>query len=159
MLASFVLLVAGVSFAQEEAETKMWVGGSFSVNNTSVTTDIAFNPEFGIFLNDSWAVGGKLNVGHDTNSGTTSSALVPYARYSILKLGKVTLFGQGELYIGLSNNNITELRVLPVLTYPVYKNFGLTATLPSVLRVGDGYFGFDVNSNLDPGRIGLTYKF
>lgn len=161
-LSAFMLLIASVSFAQEN-DQKMWVGGSLSLENSGSYSYVGFFPEFGMFLNDSWAVGGRLGISNSSYSNTTSMTLAPYARYKMFNLGKLSFYGQAEFIVGLSNADIYLLRVLPVVTYPVYKNLGLTATLPKVLSVGENggtsEFELDVNSDFAPVRIGITYKF
>ncbi len=174
ILLSFILLVASYAFSQDE---KMWVGGSFSfgtlINDAGATTVIATNvnfaPEFGIFVLEDLAVGGKFGItSNSTSAGNTSTSnqnvtLTPYVRYSLMKLGGFRIFGQGELPIGLTGNVTVGLNVMPVVVHSLYKNFSLSATLPSVFSFNTGNdtvaLGLNLNTNFTPARIGITYKF
>ena len=151
-----------------------YVGGSLSVNawsgqqNSSVgdksETTFAILPEVGYNLNDEWAVG--TVIGYVSNkwtgvNGISESAFTfnPYARYTYLKAGKVSLFVDGgvdfttaskadwnELAIGLKpglavslTDNISFVSHLGFIGYDVYNPDGDDNNISK--------FGLDLSGN------------
>ena len=136
---------------------QVYVGGSLGINawssqkNAGDRSETTFTilPEVGYNLNDEWAVGTVIGYVSDKwvgVNGISESAFTfnPYARYTYLKAGKVSLFVDGgvdfttaskadwnELAIGLKpglavslSDNISFVSHLGFIGYDVYNPDG-----------------------------------
>lgn len=136
---------------------QVYVGGSLGINawssqkNAGDRSETTFTilPEVGYNLNDEWAVGTVIGYVSDKWTGVngiSESAFTfnPYARYTYLKAGKVSLFVDGgvdfttaskadwnELAIGLKpglavslSDNISFVSHLGFIGYDVYNPDG-----------------------------------
>ncbi len=99
-------------FAAVSMQAQVYVGGSFALEAWSgqksskigdkSETVFKLMPEIGYNLNDEWAIGTVIGYESDKVNGvqnTSESAfsIAPYARYTYLKSGKVSLFVDGGL--------------------------------------------------------------
>lgn len=151
---------------------QVYVGGSLGINawssqkNAGDRSETTFSilPEVGYNLNDEWAVGTVIGYVSDKWTGVngiSESAFTfnPYARYTYLKAGKVSLFVDGgvdfttaskadwnELAIGLKpglavslSDNISFVSHLGFIGYDVYN--------PDGDDNNTSKFGLDLNGN------------
>lgn len=146
-----------VAFVAMSVNAQVYVGGSLGINawssqkNAGDRSETTFTilPEVGYNLNDEWAVGTVIGYVSDKwvgVNGISESAFTfnPYARYTYLKAGKVSLFVDGgvdfttaskadwnELAIGLKpglavslSDNISFVSHLGFIGYDVYNPDG-----------------------------------
>lgn len=146
-----------VAFVAMSVNAQVYVGGSLGINawssqkNAGDRSETTFSilPEVGYNLNDEWAVGTVIGYVSDKWTGVngiSESAFTfnPYARYTYLKAGKVSLFVDGgvdfttaskadwnELAIGLKpglavslSDNISFVSHLGFIGYDVYNPDG-----------------------------------
>ena len=146
-----------VAFVAMSVNAQVYVGGSLGIDawssqkNAGDRSETTFSilPEVGYNLNDEWAVGTVIGYVSDKWTGVngiSESAFTfnPYARYTYLKAGKVSLFVDGgvdfttaskadwnELAIGLKpglavslSDNISFVSHLGFIGYDVYNPDG-----------------------------------
>lgn len=161
-----------VAFVAMSVNAQVYVGGSLGINawssqkNAGDRSETTFSilPEVGYNLNDEWAVGTVIGYVSDKWTGVngiSESAFTfnPYARYTYLKAGKVSLFVDGgvdfttaskadwnELAIGLKpglavslSDNISFVSHLGFIGYDVYN--------PDGDDNNTSKFGLDLNGN------------
>jgi len=161
-----------VAFVAMSVNAQVYVGGSLGINawssqkNAGDRSETTFTilPEVGYNLNDEWAVGTVIGYVSDKWAGVngiSESAFTfnPYARYTYLKAGKVSLFVDGgvdfttaskadwnELAIGLKpglavslSDNISFVSHLGFIGYDVYN--------PDGDDNNTSKFGLDLNGN------------
>lgn len=103
-----IMMTLAAAFVAVSMSAQVYVGGSVSVDGWSSQenagdrseTTFKFMPEIGYNLNEDWAIGtviGYENNKWDGVEGVSESAFVvaPYARYTYLKSGKLSLFVDG----------------------------------------------------------------
>lgn len=182
----FILIVS----ASAQEGTK-WIGGTINISsnttNDRTTSRTTIMPEFGYNLDNKWAIGGRLGFStlKDEEVGgtnkTTTTSIIPFARYNFGNLGSFQIFGQGELPLNFyggefsngtskDNSNSFGLSVRPGLSYSFNNNWGFNMLMPSVfaftsdsndsssfkLGINDSY---SVQSYLLDTAIGFVYKF
>lgn len=161
-----------VAFVAMSVNAQVYVGGSLGINawssqkNAGDRSETTFSilPEVGYNLNDEWAVGTVIGYVSDKWTGVngiSESAFTfnPYARYTYLKAGKVSLFVDGgvdfttaskadwnELAIGLKpgvavslSDNISFVSHLGFIGYDVYNPDGDDNNISK--------FGLDLSGN------------
>jgi len=144
---------------------QVYVGGSLGINawssqkNAGDRSETTFTilPEVGYNLNDEWAVGTVIGYVSDKWTGVngiSESAFTfnPYARYTYLKAGKVSLFVDGGVdFTTASKADWNELAIglKPGLAVSLSDNISFVSHL--------GFIGYDV---LNPdGDDNNTSKF
>lgn len=144
---------------------QVYVGGSLGINawssqkNAGDRSETTFTilPEVGYNLNDEWAVGTVIGYVSDKwvgVNGISESAFTfnPYARYTYLKAGKVSLFVDGGVdFTTASKADWNELAIglKPGLAVSLSDNISFVSHL--------GFIGYDV---LNPdGDDNNTSKF
>jgi len=106
-----ILSLIAVAFVAMSVNAQVYVGGSVSVNAWSSQklagdrseTTFKILPEVGYNLNDEWAIGAVIGYQSDKWEGVegieckseNAFTFNPYARYTFLKSGKVSLFVDG----------------------------------------------------------------
>lgn len=154
-----------VAFVAMSVNAQVYVGGSLGIDawssqknagDRSETTFIIL-PEVGYNLNDEWAVGTVIGYVSDKwnhINGISESAFTfnPYARYTYLKAGKVSLFVDGGVeFTTASKADWNELAIglKPGLAVSLSDNISFVSHL--------GFIGYDV---LNPdGDDNNTSKF
>ena len=151
-------LVASLFFCTGKASAQDYIGGSFSVqgsvvssNGTTNTTALNIAPDLGWFIGDKWAVGirpwighGKSTSGTETESTTFSLGIKPYARYQLLAHNRFGLWAEADPQLSFTQNRsntkngllLSKTRsttwgvvVLPVLTYQLNRRIALETQL------------------------------
>ncbi len=187
-----ILLVA-LSVMAVGQGTKMWVGGSLQFSNTNDDGDKASGfslvPQFGYVVNSNFSVGGAIGFstsstkveGADNKDVNNTFSIMPFVRYSAIKLEKFTIFAQAELPLNFHSGkfsngtskdgyNSVGINILPGLSYALNEKWGATLIMPSIFsfvtysndytnvgfRANSGYTiqGYLLNSS-----IGFIYKF
>lgn len=171
------------------AQTKMWVGGTISVNSSdegsTESSSTTFMPQFGMHLNSKWSVGGSLGFSSSSSDDgiieykNNTTSIVPFARYWFSEAGNARFFGQAELPIrfhggeidgnDLDGYNSVGLVARPGLGFSLSEKWGLTMLMPPVFSFvnNDGntnfYFGINDGYNIQDyildTSIGIIYKF
>lgn len=118
-LVAFVVLTCSAMIANAQ----VWVGGSLGFDyskseDVTYKRVLSFAPTVGFALNDRWDVGVELGYGRAKSKTEKSSATVmgsnlnklvmtsnsfevePFVRYSMVKMGIVTLFLDGSVFYG-----------------------------------------------------------
>ncbi len=176
LMGAVALFFSGMATAQEDS--KMWAAASLSFSSSSYGSGVStnslfgFSPEFGYNLNSEWAVGGrrdfafassKFDPGFGASSDkstSTSTTFAPFARYSFIKSGDFSIFGQGEIPISFGDApNTVGLRALPGVSYSLNNNFSIQALLPSILAFESGDNVTTFNFLSGGSAIGLVLKF
>jgi hypothetical protein len=171
-----------VAFVAMSVNAQVYVGGSLGIDawssqkNAGDRSETTFTilPEVGYNLNDEWAVGTVIGYVSDKwvgVNGISESAFTfnPYARYTYLKAGKVSLFVDGGVdFTTASKADWTELEVgfKPGLAVSLTDNLSFVSHI--------GFIGYDLLNpdgddnntskfglNLDATNItfGLYYNF
>lgn len=160
-----------VAFVAMSVNAQVYVGGSLGIDawssqkNAGDRSETTFSilPEVGYNLNDEWAVGTVIGYVSDKwnriNGSESAFTFNPYARYTYLKAGKVSLFVDGgvdfttaskadwnELAIGLKpglavslSDNISFVSHLGFIGYDVYNPDGDDNNISK--------FGLDLSGN------------
>lgn len=176
LLSTVAFLFTGLVSAQDD--TQMWAAASLSFSSSSYGSGVStsshfgFSPEFGYNINSEWAVGGRLDFAFGSSkfdpgfgvssdkSTTTSTTFAPFARYSFIKSGDFSIFGQGEIPISFGDApNTVGLRALPGVSYSLKNNFSIQALLPSILAFESGDNVTTFNFLSGGSSIGLVLKF
>jgi len=187
-LSAFFVMLSVMAVAQD---SKMWVGGSVIFTNVNddggKETGFTIMPEFGYAINQNFTVGGALgysteiiNIDGDKDTDNVLS-IVPFARYSVINLDKISIFAQGELplrfYSGKNfdgsskdSQNSIEIALRPGLIYSFNEHWGFNMLMPSVfsfLTHSDNLSivnfginsGYTIQTYLLSTSIGFIYKF
>ena len=141
-----------VAFVAMSVNAQVYVGGSLGINawssqkNAGDRSETTFTilPEVGYNLNDEWAVGTVIGYVSDKwvgVNGISESAFTfnPYARYTYLKAGKVSLFVDGGVdFTTASKADWNELAIglKPGLAVSLSDNISFVSHL--------GFIGYDV---------------
>lgn len=152
----FAFLISACSFV---AKSQFYVGGSFSILDTSAGTQVIIAPDFGYQLNEKWAIAGELGYYH--LDGYNALSISPYARYTILEKGIISLFADGGVELFVSDSDTSwGIGITPGLAVKATNHLSFYAKY--------GYLGysdtplFDVkgislqSNNL---RVGFYYTF
>lgn len=182
-------MIAAFAAISMNAQSQMYVGGSLgyqstAYDGTSTGSSLSFVPEFGVQLDEKWGVGVELGYTTSTTKGTpdlTSSkfSFAPYARFTALNFGPVSVFADGQFTYYTGNNeaavagaavdnkyNGWGIAIKPGIAYNVTDNFAFVAKFGDVL----GYSsqkpdGGKASTTLNVLRLnntinfGLFYKF
>lgn len=176
LLGAVALFFSGMASAQDDS--KMWAAASISFSSASYGSGVStssifgFAPEFGYNLNSEWAVGGRLGFDFGSSkydpgfgfgsdkSNTTATTFAPFARYTFIRSGNFSIFGQGEIPIVFGDApNTVGIRALPGVSYSLNENFSIQALLPSVLALETGDDVTTFNFLSGGSTIGLVLKF
>lgn len=172
----------GITFAHGN----MFIEGSIQITTGGDEDFYAFNPKFGYFLNDKFAVGAQLNFSSDkfesTNTKTNVFGIGGFARYYVLELDKKRFKAYGEAGLGYGRNKVENnagsndtnsltANINVGLNYFLTRNIAVTFTLANILSYnsvspenGPSSNTFQLNVNLfenifDQPKFGLLYKF
>lgn len=171
----------GITFSQGD----MFIEGSIKISTGGATDFYAFNPKFGYFLNDKFAVGGQVSFSSNKEEAadikTNVFGIGAFGRYYFLELGQKRFKAYAEAGLGYgrnqeeiagvkNNDNSVTADINIGLNYFITKNLAATFTLANVLSYNsiDPATGskdtFNVNINLfenifDTPQFGLLYKF
>ena len=178
-------IVASLMSLSVIASAQVYVGGSIAASynksgSDSKTWSFNLNPEVGYFLNDNWAIGGRIAFGRAQTStlgtvkGTSTTFTInPYAAYSPFQYGDFALWAEFGLRfapkVGGASYASYGAYAVPVLTYNLGDHFVLKTNLNfaalSVSGTSDGGFAFAGSANCNRGlsvgdlTIGFVYKF
>ncbi|UWY29069.1 porin family protein [Flavobacterium sp. TR2] len=165
----------------------MFIEGSIQITTGGDRDYYAFNPKFGYFLNDKFAVGGQLSYSSNkveaTDEKTNIFGIGGFARYYVLELDKKRFKAYGEVGLGYGrnkyespitgtdNSNSLTANINVGLNYFVTKNIAVTFTLANLLSYnsvspenGPSSDTFQLNINLfenifDQPKFGLLFRF
>lgn len=186
------LLTFGIGIAQEKNKDHkgfrggdMFVSGSVGFNSIKHSDDskekkFNFNPRYGYFLNDFFAVGGRLgfvyadknNRDHTKIKEDYTYSFDVFGRYYLLPGSKFSVFGELDLGFGWTRNmehhwtNGVNATISPGLSYFLGEHFALEAifgilSYNTVSHGGKSGSTHDFEVGLDMGNInfGIIYKF
>lgn len=168
------LIVAAVSMA---ASAQVYVGGEvgFWRNADANTTNFTLNPQVGYTVSDKWDLGIGIDLEHNYNRGVKANAFSvdPYARWSFVKFGPVSLFldmgfgvGTYKVKDGGDAQVAWQIGVEPGVRVALAKNIDFVAHAgflgyreadTSFARYGGDGFGFRLNGN--DLSFGINYRF
>lgn len=120
-----IFSVIAAAFVAVSMSAQVYVGGSIGINawssqeNAGDRSETTFKllPEIGYNINDEWAVGAVIGYESDKWAGIegyseTAFTFNPYARYTFLKAGKVSLFVDGGVdFTTASDADFTALGI------------------------------------------------
>lgn len=172
----------GITFSNGD----MFIEGALQISTGGDRDYYAFNPKFGYFLNDKFAVGGQLSFSSDkyesTDTKTNIFGIGAFARYYLLELDKKRFKAYGEVGLGYGRNKVEDelgsddtnsltANINVGLNYFVTKNIAVTFTLANILSYnsvspedGPSSNTFQLNINLfenifNQPKFGLLYRF
>lgn len=178
-----MLLTLLVAVSALVANAQTYVGGEVGLwrNNNAHSTDFVIQPEVGCQLSDRWSIGMNVGFAHSSKDDNKVNGFIiaPYARYTYLKLGAVSLFLDGGFgfntyrWKGYDEScNAWQVGVTPGISVRIAKNFNFIAHVgflgyrdsdvlldngESLSAFGEDGFGFCLSSN--DLRFGLYYDF
>lgn len=187
---SAVFAFALVATASSQEGTK-WIGGTVNISSETqgdyTSSSTTLMPEFGYNLDNNWAIGARLGfstTSEDEAGGTdksTTTSVIPFARYNFSNFGNFRVFGQGELPLNFyggenpdgsskGDSNSIGLRVRPGISYAFNESWGFNMLMPSVFSFTSGSNnsssfkfgvndGYTVQSYLLSTSVGFVYKF
>ena len=151
-------MAAALMAVAMNAQTNMYVGGSLgystsSYDGSTLNTKFSLIPEFGVQFNENMGVGVELgyssnkNEANDPTVTKSTFTFAPYFRYTAIKMGKLSFFGDGKFAYQTSKNeyksnsgNTTDdttnawgIYVQPGMAYSLNDNFSLVAKFGNVL--------------------------
>lgn len=172
----------GITFSHGD----MFIEGAIQISTGGDQDYYAFNPKFGYFLNDKFAVGGQISFSSDkdelTDTKTNIFGIGGFARYYLLELDKKRFKAYGEVGLGYGRNKVEDptgsddsnsltADINVGLNYFITKNIAVTFVLANVLSYnsvspenGPSSNTFELNINLfenifDQPKFGLLYRF
>lgn len=164
----------------------MFIEGAIQISTGGDEDYYAFNPKFGYFLNDKFAVGAQVsyasNKVESTDTKTSVFGIGAFARYYFLELDKKRFKAYGEAGLGYGknktegpliddNDNSITGNINVGLNYFITKNVAVTFVLANVLQYnsvspedGPNSNTFELNINLFENiftqpKFGLLYRF
>ncbi len=176
------LLTVCVALLGLTASAQVYVGGEVGLwrDYDANKTSFSLIPEIGYKVSDSWALGVSLGYVHDYNNNVKSNGFTinPYARYSFVEFGPVSLFLDGGF--GLSTykvkvgdgkssdaRNCWEIGIKPGVKVSLAKNIDFVAHVgflgyrdrddESIISYGNSGFGFQLSGN--DLNFGILYNF
>ena len=152
-------MAAALMAVTMNAQNNMYVGGSLgystrSYDGSTLDTQFSLIPEFGVQFNENMGVGVELGYSSDkdestANLTTTTSTFKfsPYFRYTAIKMGNLSFFGDGKFSYSTSktenktnNGNTTDqtvngwgLYVQPGMAYSLNDKFSLVAKFGNII--------------------------
>jgi len=130
-----IVSMAALAFTIGSLSAQVFLGGSFSINNTSnsatnsgTTTDegetfsFGLAPSVGYYMNEKLAIGASIsyNYANDTHYNNNSKtrdkvedkqsmfSITPFVRYHVLELGNLSVLGQAGLGLGFRSDKTTQ---------------------------------------------------
>ena len=166
-------IVAFVSIAARAQDFYLAGKASLWRNDDLDFTSFQSAPEFGVNLDENWAIGGELVYNHAKgNEGKVNSfAIAPYARYTYYNNGNLSLFFEGGF--GYSSSKIDgadkstdgwQIGIKPGVALSLNDNFSILAKV-GFIGYNDDYMyqkelnGFGVDLNGTNLSFGIVYKF
>ncbi len=162
----FLMTVAFVA-TSVIASAQVYVGGGVSFHSTDdgveSSTEFGIIPEVGYQLNEKWGVGLELGYLSQKDGDVTTVSIAPYARYTFVNWGKVSLFADGQFqFAQIDTEGSYKVNAWSIGVRPGLK-VALTDRLSAVTKVGwlgytsakgdyDGAeaatdFGFDIDGS------------
>lgn len=156
LLTLAIVALSAVGFAHAEDFTvnvntnNIYVGGSVGVwrNITDHSTQASIMPEIGYNVNDKVAIGTTLGWEHNHSADKVDYnmfEIAPYLRYNFVKAGKVSVFVDGSVEVGLGRTSYAGehsdlaatygIGLKPGIAVSLNKHFSLVAHL--------GFVGYD----------------
>ncbi|MCR5003282.1 MAG: hypothetical protein K5984_02840 [Bacteroidales bacterium] len=139
------------------ASAQWYAGGSATIKLTDDHQSVTLSPEGGFWLDDTWAVGGIIDIAANNDYGTF--VLKPYARYAFMQLGPVTAVAEAFVPIGVQDGDfLLGASVGPAILIPFTDKFSFTTRLGSLGFVaGPDTDNFHLTAG--PVSFGLYYSF
>ena len=147
----FLAFAAAAVVALGAAAQNMYIGGSVGFQQTKQaddkTTTIDSMPEIGYNLSDSWAIGTTAGVDYSKTGDRkfTLVAFTPYARYTFLRSGIVSVFCDGGVDLGFGKASVGGESSKTAVAYGIGIKPGLSLTVNDkfgfVAHVG--FFGYN----------------
>lgn len=150
-----IAAAAGITAAAEDVNVNIntdniYVGGSVGVwrNITGHSTQATIMPEIGYNVNETFSVGTTLGWEHNHSAQKVDYnmfEIAPYLRYNFAKLGKVSIFCDGSVEVGLGRTSYAGehsdlaatygIGLKPGVALNINKHFSLVAHV--------GFIGYD----------------
>ena len=149
------------------ANAQLYLGGSVHFGTNQTVNDkgddaalIQIAPEVGYWLSDKWAVGGVVSF--DNGMGRIDVEIMPYVRYSLLDMGPVSLFLDGQVGVAISSAGgntqfgFAGVGIAPGIAIPVGDHLSFVGHLGRI-----GYYRGSFEIDCSPATIGmgLYYAF
>lgn len=129
------------------ASAQLYVGGGLGYAKSDFNgvkqTEWSIRPEVGYTLNDNWAFGVALGY-TDVEDDHSSFSVEPYARWTFLRAGALSVFTDGAVEIARYKPEVGEsstgwgIAVKPGVAYAINENFSVVAHVGAL-----GYWDYD----------------
>ena len=163
-----LLLVLAIGLAAAfSANAQLYLGGRLHFGTNQTFNDkgeqaalIQIAPEVGYWISDKLAVGGVVSF--DNGMGVIDVEIAPYVRYSLLEMGPVSLFLDGQLGFAITSAGgntqfgFAGVGIAPGIAIPVGEHLSFVGHLGRI-----GYYGGSFEIDCSPANIwmGLYYAF
>lgn len=165
----FLLIAVMAVWGAVSAQAQVRLGGEFSVwyNSDAENTSYMFMPEIGYKLNDKWEVGTHIGFSGNSDQEGLDFKLAPFARYTFLRAGMFSMFGEGGFGVATRKHHNTAFNIglRPGIDVELSEHWSLEAHLgflgfvandDGIGEMGPSGFGFDFKSGTS---FGLIYQF
>ncbi|MEG1729136.1 MAG: outer membrane beta-barrel protein [Bacteroidaceae bacterium] len=159
------------------ASAQVYVSGEvgFWNNDDDDKTSVSIRPEVGYILSEDWAIGTTLGWDYLKIKENKVNAFIvaPYARYTCLKLGSVSLFLDGGFTFSTSkmkgaeeSGNAWEIGVKPGISIKLAEKFNFVSHIGFIGYcdkddnfAGSASKGFGLNLDATNVTFGILYNF
>lgn len=165
----FLLIAVMAVLGAVSAQAQVRLGGEVSVwyNNDAENTSYTFMPEIGYKLNNKWEVGTHIGFSGNSDQEGLNFKLAPFARYTFLRAGMFSMFGEGGFTVATAKHKDTAFNIglRPGIDVELSEHWSLEAHLgflgfaadkSGIISEQGSGFGFDFKSGTS---FGLIYQF
>lgn len=165
----FLLIAVMAVLGAVSAQAQVRLGGEVSVwyNSDAENTSYTFMPEIGYKLNNKWEVGTHIGFSGNSDQEGLNFKLAPFARYTFLRAGMFSMFGEGGFTVATQKHHDTAFNIglRPGIDVELSEHWSLEAHLgflgfaadkSGIISEQGSGFGFDFKSGTS---FGLIYQF
>lgn len=165
----FLLIAVMAVLGAVSAKAQVRLGGEVAVwyNSDSENTSYTIMPEIGYKLNNQWEVGTHIGFSGNSDQEGLNFKLAPFARYTFLRAGIFSMFGEGGFAVATAKHKDTAFNIglRPGIDVELSEHWSLEAHLGflgfaadknEILSERGSGFGFDFASGTS---FGLIYQF
>ncbi len=165
----FLLIAVMAVLGAVSAQAQVRLGGEVAVwyNSNSENTSYTIMPEIGYKLNNQWEVGTHIGFSGNSDQEGLNFKLAPFARYTFLRAGIFSMFGEGGFTVATAKHKDTAFKIglRPGVDVELSEHWSLEAHLgflgfaandDGIGGMASSGFGFDFASGTS---FGLIYQF
>lgn len=165
----FLLVAVLAVLGAVSAQAQVRLGGEIKVwyNNEAEETTYAILPEIGYKMNDKWEIGTEIGFTGSSDQEGLNFKLAPFARYTFLRAGIFSMFGEGGFAVATARHRDTAFNIglRPGIDVELSEHWSLEAHLgflgfvandDGIAEMGTPGFGFNFANGTS---FGLIYQF